>query len=176
MTINRRRLLQGSALAGLPAAAGAATPPPPATATLAGQTDADRALAHAWRDQPGRWDDQADTLDEGVDDLLVVGGGLSGLAGAWWFREHAGRPVRIRVLEAAAEWGGHARRNTFEHARSGRTLIGYGGSQSLDSPSLFSPAAHALLRGVGVVLQRFEQGAFDRGWHERHGLKGRAVH
>lgn len=176
MTITRRHLLQGGALAGLPAAAGAAPTPAPAITTLAGQTDDDRAQAHAWRDQPGRWDDQADALDEGLEDLLVVGAGISGLAGAWWFREHAGRPVRIRVLEAAAEPGGHARRNTFHHARSGRTLIGYGGSQSLDSPGLFSPAAHALLRGVGVQLQRFEQGAFDRGWHERHGLTGRAFH
>ncbi|MBQ0943314.1 NAD(P)-binding protein [Ideonella sp. 4Y16] len=164
--ITRRDLVHGAALAALGGAAQAQG--------LAGQTDADNATAHAWRDQPNRWDDQAALRDEDEPDLLVVGAGISGLAGAWWFREHAGRPVTIRVLEAASELGGHARRNSFT-SRSGATLIGYGGSQSLDSPSLFSPAVHALLRGVGIDLQRFNS-AFDHRWHQRHGLTGHAVH
>ncbi|MBQ0959149.1 NAD(P)-binding protein [Ideonella sp. 4Y11] len=164
--ITRRDLIHGAALSALGASAQAGG--------FAGQTDADNAVAHAWRDQPSRWDNQAVLRDEDEPDLLVVGAGISGLAGAWWFREHAGRPVTIRVLEAASELGGHARRNTFT-SRSGATLIGYGGSQSLDSPSLFSPAVHALLRGVGVDLQRFDT-AFDQGWHQRHGLSSQAVH
>ena len=178
MNITRRDFVHGGTLAALtgPTGAAAAHEPDPARATgLQGQTDADNATAHAWRDDPRRWDAQAAWRDDDEPDLLVVGAGLSGLAGAWWFREHAGRPVTVRLFDAAAEVGGHARRNTFT-SRSGATLIGYGGSQSLDSPSLFSPAMQTLLRGVGVELRRFEEGAFDRGWAERHGLNGQAVH
>lgn len=175
MTITRRDFVHGAALAALPGAVAAQDADPSLATGLQGQTKADNAVAHAWRDRPGRWDDQAAELDADEPDLLVVGAGISGLAGAWWFREHAGRPVTMRLLDAAAEVGGHARRNAFI-SRSGHTLIGYAGSQSLDSPSLFSPASKALLRGVGVDLARFEQGAFDHDWHRRHGLDGHALH
>ena len=55
------------------------------------------------------------------------------------------------LLDALDDIGGHARRNEFV-SRSGRRLIGYGGSQSLDAPSLFSAASHHLLKAVGVDL------------------------
>lgn len=161
--ISRRDFLQGAALA-----LGA---PPAAQAMLAGQTDAVLATAHAWRD--GRAFDGAAERDEAVEDLVVVGAGISGLSGAYLFMRHAGRPVRVRVLDAMAEVGGHAQRNEFT-SRSGQRLVGYGGSQSLDTPSLFSPAAKALLADIGIETRRFETEFFDRGWAERHGLVNHA--
>lgn len=101
-------------------------------------------------------------------ELVIVGAGLSGLAAAWWYRRHAGRPVRILLLEAQPDLGGHALRNEFV-ARNGQRLIGYGGSQSLDSPSLWSPAARALLQGLDIDLTQFESW-YDQGWSARHGL------
>lgn len=128
MNITRRDFVHGGTLAALAGPARSSA----IDGSLQGQTDADNATAHAWRDDPRRWDHQAVWRDDDDEpDLLVVGAGISGLAGAWWFREHAGRPVRIRVLEAAAAVGGHARRNTFT-SRSGETRVGHGGSQSLD--------------------------------------------
>ncbi len=164
-TVTRRDFLEGVALA-----LGA---PLPALAGLEGQTDALSASAHHLRS--GSAPAGVAERDEGVEDLVVVGAGISGLAGAWLFHQHAGRPVRVLVLDALDEVGGHARRNEFV-SRSGRRVVGYGGSQSLDSPSLFSPAVKGLLQDVGIELKRFETEFFDSGWAQRHGLVNRAVY
>ena len=169
--ITRRDFLNGVALAAAPFAA-AAAPDTDAVALrsgLQGQTDEVNANAHAWRDDPARFRDAAAEVDPEIEDLVVVGAGLSGLAGAHLFRQHAGRPVRMLLLEVLDDIGGHARRNEFV-SRSGVKLIGYGGSQSLDSPSLFSPAASGLLKDLGIELERFKTEFFDKGWSERQGL------
>jgi spermidine dehydrogenase len=170
--ITRRDFLNGVALAVVPLAAAAApssTDPIALRNGLQGQTDEVNATAHAWRDDPARYRDTAAEVDPEVEDLVVVGAGLSGLAGAHLFRQHAGRPVRMLLLDALDDIGGHARRNEFI-SRSGVKLIGYGGSQSLDSPSLFSPAATGLLKDLGIELERFKTEFFDQGWTERQGL------
>ncbi len=81
-------------------------------------------------------------------DLVVVGGGLSGLAAARFFREQRGHEARILVLDNHDDFGGHAKRNEF--TVDGHTLIGYGGSQSIDTPSGYSPQSAALLRALGI--------------------------
>lgn len=168
--ITRRDFLNGLAFAGLPCAGAAAEPDPIALRQgLQGQTDAANTVAHAWRDDPRQFRDAAAEMDPQVEDLVVVGAGLSGLAGAHLFRQHAGRPVRALLLDPQDDLGGHARRNEFV-SRSGVHLVGYGGSQSLDSPSLFSPATHGLLQGLGITLERFHTEFFDAGWSQRHGL------
>ncbi len=177
--VTRRDFLNGVALAvgGVGPAVHAETPnADPALRTgLQGQTDAVNAAAHAWRDHPAALRNAAALQDPEVHDLVVVGAGLSGLAGAHWFRQHAGRPVTMLLLDALDDVGGHARRNEFV-SRSGRRLVGYGGSQSLDSPSLFSPAAKGLLADLGLDLKRFETEFFDRGWAKRQGLVNRALY
>ncbi len=179
-TITRRDFLNGVALAvggtSVAHATSSTTDPDPALRTgLQGQTDAVNAVAHAWRDKPAALRNAAALQDPEVQDLVVVGAGLSGLAGAHWFRQHAGRPVRMLLLDALDDVGGHARRNEFI-SRSGQRLVGYGGSQSLDSPSLFSPAVKGLLSDLGLDLQRFGTEFFDRGWAERHGLVNSALY
>ncbi len=180
-SITRRDFLDGVALGlgavAAPRAFGAAsTVGEPAAADpsqrtgLQGQTDEVNAVAHGLRDDPARWRDVAVQRDEGVEDLVVVGAGISGLAGAHLFQRHAGRPVRMLLLDALDDVGGHARRNEFV-SRSGRRIVGHGGSQSLDTPSLFSPAVHALLSEVGIDLKRFDTEFFDKGWASRHGLE-----
>lgn len=172
--ITRRDFLNGLAFAGPPAGALASEADRVAMRTgLQGQTDAVNATAHAWRDDPQRFADAPGEVDAGVEDLVVVGAGLSGLAGAHLYCQHAGRPVRVLLLDALDDIGGHARRNEFV-SRSGVHLVGYGGSQSLDSPSLFSPATHLLLHGLGITLERFRTEFFDASWSTRHGLTQRA--
>ncbi len=83
-------------------------------------------------------------------DLVVVGGGISGLAAAWFYRR-AKPSARILILDNHDDFGGHAKRNEF--TLDGRRIIGYGGSQSLQSPNaLFSPVAKGLLRDLGVDI------------------------
>lgn len=175
--ISRRDFLNGVACAVAPTGALAAVPAgDPALRTgLQGQSDTVMATAHAWRDDPSRWSETAAEVDPGIEDLVVVGAGLSGLAGGHLFQRHAGRPVRMLLIDALDDIGGHARRNEFV-SRSGVRLIGYGGSQSLDSPGLFSPATHSLLSDLGIELGRFKAEFFDAGWAKRQGLTQRAVY
>ncbi|MDH2416160.1 NAD(P)/FAD-dependent oxidoreductase [Nocardioides sp. CER19] len=104
-------------------------------------------------------------------DLVVVGSGISGLSAAKFYREQFGRST-ILVLEGLDDVGGHARRNEFE--TSARTLIGYGGSQSLDSPSSFARPASRLLEDIGIDYQKFER-YFDTSFNAEHGLTRRAL-
>ena len=100
-------------------------------------------------------------------DLVVVGGGISGLAAALLYRQQ--KPdAKILILENNDEFGGHARRNEFTSA-SGKLLIGYGGSQSLQTPSQFSDLVKQVLIDVGIATERFKD-FYDQKWWDNHGL------
>ncbi|MGH9463276.1 MAG: NAD(P)-binding protein [Vicinamibacteria bacterium] len=130
---------------------------PPALTGLRGSHDGSWETAHQLRD--GKvWEDAAEADDQTYD-LIVVGGGISGLAAAYFFRKTAGPRARILILDNHDDFGGHAKRNEFRTQK--RLLIGYGGTQSIDSPSAYSPEAIGLLRGLAVDLERF-QSAFDQ--------------
>ena len=85
-------------------------------------------------------------------DLVVVGAGISGLAAAHFFRK--ARPdARILLLDNHDDFGGHAKRNEFVH--NGRTYLGYGGTQSIDSPAPYSAVAKALIAELGIDVARY---------------------
>src|SRR5262249_55374061 len=92
-------------------------------------------------------------------DLIVVGGGISGLSAAYFYRKMAGPNSSILILENLDDFGGHAKRNEYHTPE--RLLIGYGGTQSIDSPSRWSKDAMGLIKELGVDLDRFEK-YFDR--------------
>ena len=100
-------------------------------------------------------------------DLIVVGGGLSGLSAAWFYREKHPK-ARILILENHDDFGGHAKRNEF--SAGGRMIIGYGGSEAFQSPNhLYSQEVNGLLKKLGVNIKRFET-AFDRQFYPGLGL------
>jgi spermidine dehydrogenase len=172
MSITRRDFLNGAALsiaAGLTPAAQLAAQPvryPPALTGLRGQHEGSYEVAHALAREGRGFAVERASFDESYD-LVVVGGGLSGLSAAWFYRR-AQPAARILVLDNHDDFGGHAKRNEF--TLDGRRIIGYGGSQSLQSPnSLYSPVAKNLLRELGVDIGRFDS-AFERDLYGNLGL------
>ncbi|MCP5067124.1 MAG: NAD(P)/FAD-dependent oxidoreductase, partial [bacterium] len=117
-----------------PGSAGAADYPPALTGlrgSHAGSFEVAHELALAGRRDWGT----VHRPDPHVYDLVVVGGGFSGLAAAYFFLQRKPK-ARILILDNHDDFGGHARRNEFQVG--GRTLIGYGGNQTLEEPSGYS--------------------------------------
>lgn len=105
-------------------------------------------------------------------DLIVVGAGISGLAAAYRYWQKNPQ-ARILILDNHDDFGGHAKRN--ELTVNGKTLITYGGSESLDNPkNSFSPNAHQFLRDLGVDYRKFHQyfqkNLYRKQWGLRDGI------
>jgi len=126
---------------------------PPARMGMRGNHDGTFTFAHRLRDG-----ESADAFGEPVDagesyDLIVVGGGISGLAAAYFFRKSAGRNTRILILDNHDDFGGHAKRNEFR--AGGRMVLSYGGTQSIENPGKYSDVAKALLLDIGIKTEKF---------------------
>src|SRR6266849_7317443 len=99
---------------------------PPALMGMRGNHDGTFTFAHKLRD--GKFSDSApspETTGETYD-LIVVGGGISGLAAAHFYRKTAGNRARILILDNHDDFGGHAKRNEFR--AGGRFLLSNGGT------------------------------------------------
>jgi spermidine dehydrogenase len=139
---------------------------PPALTGMRGSHPGAFEAAHALRDGALREDIDASATDEHYD-LIVVGGGISGLAAAYFFRQQNGPQSRILVLDNHDDFGGHAKRNEF--SIDGRTLLCYGGTQSIEGYSFYSPVARGLLAELAIQPERFNR-YFDTGFRKQWGL------
>jgi len=118
---------------------------PPARTGMRGSHPGSFEAAHARRD--GKvWADAANTGEHY--DLVVVGGGLSGLSAAYFFLTSAGRGARVLVLDNHDDFGGHAKRNEMTY--QGRTLMLNGGTSYLESVRQFSTVSRTLLAAIGI--------------------------
>jgi len=138
---------------------------PPAKTGMRGSHDGSWEVAHAMRDGES-WPNA--TADQESYDLIVVGGGISGLASAFFFRKLAGSHSKILILDNHDDFGGHAKRNEFQSGK--RLLIGYGGTQSLEAPHHYSKEAFGLLQELGIDVDRFYK-YFDQKLYKSMGLK-----
>ena len=140
---------------------------PPALTGLRGSHVGSFEAFHSMRDG-AFWKNAAapqDTREEY--DLVVVGGGISGLTAAHVFRQ--ARPdARVLVLDNHDDFGGHAKRNEFTH--NGRTYIGYGGTQSIDSPAPYSKVAKDLIAELGIEVARYSK-VLDSNLYKSLGLR-----
>jgi spermidine dehydrogenase len=125
---------------------------PPARTGLRGSHDGSWEVAHSLRDGK-EWPDAV--ADDESYDLIVVGGGISGLASAYFFRKFAGPKSKILILDNHDDFGGHAKRNEFK--AGDRLLLGYGGTQSLEAPHHYSKEAFGLLQELGIDVDRFHK-------------------
>jgi spermidine dehydrogenase len=170
--ISRRDFLNGVALtigAGLaPSAmlrAAQSAPYPPCLAGMRGSTDSAFAIPHQLRDGHKFALDRVPL--EGIVDMVVVGAGISGLTAAYEYRR-INPAGSILLLDANQDFGGHACR--CEMRVDGRSIIGYGGSEAIQSPaSLWSKPARGLLGELGIDTAKFAS-AFDRTLYPGLGL------
>jgi spermidine dehydrogenase len=166
--INRRDFLNGCALS---VAAGSAISPlealgqgalnpyalpadyyPPTKQGLRGSHAGSYEVAHGMR--TGQQWEVEDAGDHDYD-LVVVGGGLSGLSAAYFYRKQHGPGARILIVENHDDFGGHAKRNEFWH--DDRMYLVNGGTLNVEAPSQYSTVASGLLWELGVDRARYFQ-------------------
>jgi spermidine dehydrogenase len=139
---------------------------PPALTGMRGSHPGSFEIGHALRD--GTHFDSAATDTGEHYDLVIVGGGISGLAAAYFFRKLHGPQSKILVLDNHDDFGGHAKRNEFR--TGGRTTIACGGTLTIEELQLYTPEAMGLLRELGIDIRRFEK-YYDQDFRKVHGLK-----
>ena len=176
MSITRRDFLNGVALtivAGLTPvellkaadknpAASAGEYYPPSLMGLRGNHPGSFEFAHALGREHQKFDFNSLPVEEEYD-LVIVGGGISGLASACFWQQVAGKNKKILILDNHDDFGGHAKRNEFTAGKT--TLIGYGGSESFQSPKHnFSPEVNKLLTDVGISVIKMKAG-FDQNFY-----------
>ncbi|MHC4586546.1 MAG: NAD(P)-binding protein, partial [Planctomycetota bacterium] len=102
-------------------------------------------------------------------DLVVAGGGLSGLSAAFFYQQEHGKDKKVLILDSHADFGGQCVRN--EHTFGDKTRVMFGGSQTIVSPHARSQTTLKLLQDLGVDLDRLKS-AFDVDFYKRHNLRG----
>lgn len=122
---------------------------PPRLTGMRGSHEGSYETAHEMR-YGSTWDEAESTAEHY--DLIVVGGGLSGLSAAYFFRK-ALPEAKVLILDNHDDFGGHAKRNEYEV--DGRVLIGYGGTEYITGA--YTPAGLTLFDDIGLDAERFRK-------------------
>ena len=101
-------------------------------------------------------------------DLIVVGGGISGLSSARFFHQAAGKTARVLILENHDDFGGHAKRNEFQVEKN--FMLGFGGTFSIESPAPYSPIAKSVIHDLGIDVSSYAT-HLDKKPYDALGLK-----
>ena len=123
---------------------------PPTRTGMRGSHPGSFEIAHDVRDS--RALAAASELSERYD-LIVVGGGISGLSAAHFYRKQTGPSAKILILDNHDDFGGHAKRNEFWH--DGRMYLMNGGTLNVEAPSQYSTVAAGLLWELGIDRTRY---------------------
>ncbi|MDO4656432.1 NAD(P)-binding protein [Kingella sp. (in: b-proteobacteria)] len=179
--LTRRRFIKSTAAVGtlafaspvyraLAAEEAAAYYPPALIRALMGDNDGSQAAAHGVALR-GKSVTLPATASEQYD-LIIIGAGLSGLSAAYLYQKS--RPkAKILILDAHQDFGGHAIRNEFR--ANGKLILGYGGSESIDSPKTgYSRQAKQILRDLGIDYTQFnryfDQTLYEQKWGLKEGV------
>src|SRR6266404_6687638 len=125
---------------------------PPSLTGMRGSHPGSFEAAHALRD--GTFPKSgANPIDTGEHyDLIVVGGGISGLAAAYFYRAKAGADARILILDNHDDFGGHAKRNELHWlGTSSSSMAGPSGSTARAATARWQ---RACLRHSGSIPRR----------------------
>jgi spermidine dehydrogenase len=100
--------------------------------------------------------------------LIVVGGGISGLAAAHFYRKATSDKSRILILDNHDDFGGHAKRNEFRV--NSKFRLGFGGTFSIESPAPYSAVAKGLIEELGIDVSSYAK-YVDKNLYRSHGLR-----
>ncbi len=137
---------------------------PPTRTGLRGSHPGSFEAAHALSD--GARLATATDLNEHYD-LVVVGGGISGLAAAYYYQRRFGAKAKILIIENHDDFGGHARRNEFH--QGGQMRLSLGGTHNLEHWK-FSDTANRLMSDLGINHQKLRESMeFTYGYGAKNG-------
>jgi len=108
---------------------------------------------------------QAEMVDDTYD-LVIVGGGISGLSAAWFFRRKYGRDAKILILDNHDDFGGHAKRNEF--TQNGNTRVANGGTFNLYSPQ--TEAQRLIFDVCGIDVEKLAETSVTKRFYEQLGM------
>ena len=137
---------------------------PPTLTGLRGSHPGSFEAAHALRD--GR-SPPAPLETSEIYDLVVVGGGISGLTAALLYRDHQPN-ARVLVLDNHDDFGGHAKRNEFW--LDGKLQLMNGGTYSIESPRPYSAVASGVLERVGIRAEELQRRILKPDFYDSIGL------
>src|ERR1700686_1548989 len=141
---------------------------PPALTGMRGSHPGSFDAAHSLRDGIF-WESAGKPEDTGeIYDLIVVGGGISGLAAAHFYRKANGGKARILILDNHDDFGGHAKRNEFRVNNAFR--LGYGGTYAIESPAPYSAVAKGVIEELGVDVPSYSR-YFDSQLYRSLGMR-----
>jgi len=143
---------------------------PPALTGMRGSHPGSFEVAHSLRDGTF-WDSIGKPLDTGESyDLIIVGGGISGLSSAHFYRKAMGNNARILIIENHDDFGGHAKRNEFRLSNAFR--LGFGGTFSIESPAPYSTVAKGVIEELGIDVPSYSK-YFNKNLYRSQGLRPR---
>jgi len=146
---------------------------PPTRVGMRGSHAGSFEVAHQLRDRR-QWDLSVATDTGESYDLVIVGGGLSGLSAAYFFIRDVGRNARVLILDNHDDFGGHAKRNEFHYA--GRMLALNGGTLNIESWDRYNEHARAVIHDIGIDIDRFlASNEKNRTLYRSLGLTGQAM-
>ncbi|HWO27832.1 MAG TPA: NAD(P)-binding protein, partial [Candidatus Acidoferrum sp.] len=143
---------------------------PPALTGMRGSHPGSFDTAHSLRDgifweSAGKPEDTGETYD-----LIIVGGGISGLSAAHFYRKAMGGKARILILDNHDDFGGHAKRNEFRVNNAFR--LGFGGTFSIESPAPYSAVAKDVIQELGIHVPSYSK-YVNQALYSSHGMRSR---
>jgi spermidine dehydrogenase len=148
--------------------AGAQNPYPPLRTGMRGDHPGSFEAAHEMRDRR-EWDLSGAIKTDEPYDLIIVGGGISGLSAAHFFLKDVGSGARVLILDNHDDFGGHAKRNEFTY--NGRTMAINGGTLNIESPQRYNAPSRQVLEDIGIDLDRYKaENAKNRSLYQSLGL------
>jgi len=146
---------------------------PPTRVGMRGSHAGSFEVAHQLRDR-GPWDLSGAIRTGETYDLVIVGGGLSGLSAAYYFIREVGRGARVLILDNHDDFGGHAKRNEFHY--NGRMLALNGGTLNIESWDRYNEHARRVIRDIGIDIDRFlASNENNRALYRSLGMTGQAT-